>query len=59
MFLLVSVSESRGMLWHLVHDLIYIKINKNDSIFPTSLCAYSWVTWNLKPPLFFFQTIRW
>jgi hypothetical protein len=37
MFVLVSVSESRGMLWHLVHDLIYIKINKNGSIFPIFL----------------------
>jgi hypothetical protein len=37
MFLLVSVSESRGMLWHLVHDLIYIKINKMTAFFPTSL----------------------
>jgi hypothetical protein len=37
MFVLVSVSESRVMLWHLVHDLIYIKINKNGSIFPISL----------------------
>jgi hypothetical protein len=37
MLLLVSVSESRGMLWHLVHDLIYIKINKMTAFFPTSL----------------------
>jgi hypothetical protein len=28
MFVFVSVNESREMLWHLVHDLIYIKINK-------------------------------
>jgi hypothetical protein len=28
MFVFVSVSESRGLLWHLVHDHIYIKINK-------------------------------
>jgi hypothetical protein len=33
----MSVSESRGMLWHLVHDLIYIKINKMAAFFPTSL----------------------
>jgi hypothetical protein len=33
----VSVSESRGMLWHLVHDLIYIKINKMAVFFPISL----------------------
>jgi hypothetical protein len=37
MFLLVSVSESHGMLWHLDHDLIYIKINKMTAFFPTSL----------------------
>jgi hypothetical protein len=37
MFVLVSVSESRGMLWHLVHDLIYIKINKMAAFFPISL----------------------
>jgi hypothetical protein len=37
MFLFVSVSESRGMLWHLVHDLIYIKINKMVAFFPISL----------------------
>jgi hypothetical protein len=33
----VSVSESHGMLWHLVHDLIYIKINKISAFFPISL----------------------
>jgi hypothetical protein len=33
----VSVSESRGMLWHLVHDLIDIKINKMAAFFPISL----------------------
>ncbi len=32
----VSVSESRGMLWHLVHDLIYTKINKMAAFFPIS-----------------------
>jgi hypothetical protein len=37
MFVFVSVSESRGMLWHLVHDLIYIKINKMAAFFPISL----------------------
>jgi hypothetical protein len=49
MFLLVSVSESCGMLWHLVHDLIYIKINKM-AAFSHISCAYSWVTWNLILP---------
>jgi hypothetical protein len=33
----VSISESHGMLWHLVHDLIYIKINKIAAFFPISL----------------------
>jgi hypothetical protein len=33
----VSVSESRGLLWHLVHDLIYMKINKMAAFFPISL----------------------
>jgi hypothetical protein len=37
MFVFVSVSESRGMLWHLVHDLIYIQINKMAAYFPVSL----------------------
>jgi hypothetical protein len=37
MFVFVSVSESRGLLWHLVHDLIYIKINKMAAFFPISL----------------------
>jgi hypothetical protein len=37
MFVLVSVSESRGMLWLLVHDLIYRKINKMTAFFPISL----------------------
>jgi hypothetical protein len=37
MFVFVSVSLSRGLLWHLVHDLIYIKINKKASFFPLSL----------------------
>jgi hypothetical protein len=36
MFVFVSVSESRGMLWHLVHDLIYIKINKMAAFSPIS-----------------------
>jgi hypothetical protein len=35
---LVSVSESRGMLWHLVHDLIYIKINKMAAFSPYPSC---------------------
>jgi hypothetical protein len=39
------------MLWHLVLDLIYIKINKM-AAFSHIPCAYSWVTWNLiLPPL--------
>jgi hypothetical protein len=37
MFVFVSVSESRGLLQHLVHDLIYIKINKMAAFFPISL----------------------
>jgi hypothetical protein len=37
MFVFVSVSESRGLLWHLVYDLIYIKINKMATFFPISL----------------------
>ena len=37
MFVFVSVSESLGLLWHLVHDLIYIKINKMAAFFPISL----------------------
>jgi hypothetical protein len=37
MFVFVSVSETRGMLWHLVHNLIYIKINKMAAFFPISL----------------------
>jgi hypothetical protein len=36
MFVFMSVSESRGLLWHLVHDLIYIKINKMAAFFPIS-----------------------
>jgi hypothetical protein len=50
MFVFVSVSESRGLLRHLVHDLIYIKISKMGSIFPHIPCAYSWVTWDLTLP---------
>jgi hypothetical protein len=50
MFVFVSVSESRGLLRYLIHDLIYIKINKMGSIFPHILCAYSWVTWDLTLP---------
>jgi hypothetical protein len=39
MFVIVSVSVigSRGLLRHLVHDLIYIKINKMVAFFPISL----------------------
>jgi hypothetical protein len=44
------VFEGRGLLWHLVHDLIYIKINKMAAFFPHIPCAFSWVTWNLILP---------
>jgi hypothetical protein len=54
MFVFVSVIGSRGLLQDLVHDLIYIKINKMAAFFPI---AYSWVTWDLTLP--FYQTIRW
>jgi hypothetical protein len=37
MFVFVSVIGSRGLLWHLVHDLIHIKINKMEAFFPISL----------------------
>jgi hypothetical protein len=37
MFVFVRVIGSRGLLWHLVHDLIYIKINKMATFFPLSL----------------------
>jgi hypothetical protein len=37
MFVFVCVIGSRGLLWHLVHDLIYIKINKIAAFFPLSL----------------------
>jgi hypothetical protein len=37
MFVFVSVSESRELLRHLVHDLIYIMINKMTAFFPISL----------------------
>jgi hypothetical protein len=37
MFVFVSVIESRGLLRHLVHDLIYIKINKMTAFFLISL----------------------
>jgi hypothetical protein len=37
MFVFVSVIGSRGLLRHLVHDLIYIKINKMATFFPISL----------------------
>jgi hypothetical protein len=57
MFVIVSVIGSRGLLRHLVHDLIYIKINKMAAFFPYIPCAYSWVTWDLTLP--FYQTIRW
>jgi hypothetical protein len=37
MFVFVSVIGSRGLLRHLVHDLIYIKINKMAAFSPISL----------------------
>jgi hypothetical protein len=37
MFVFVRVIGSRGLLRHLVHDLIYIKINKMVAFFPLSL----------------------
>jgi hypothetical protein len=37
MFVFVSVIGSRGLLQHLVHNLIYIKINKMAAFFPISL----------------------
>jgi hypothetical protein len=37
MFVFVRVIGSRGLLWQLVHDLIYIKINKMVAFFPLSL----------------------
>jgi hypothetical protein len=37
MFVFVSVIGSRRLLQHLVHDLIYIKINKMAAFFPISL----------------------
>jgi hypothetical protein len=37
MFVFVRVIGSRGLLQHLVHDLIYIKINKIATFLPLSL----------------------
>jgi hypothetical protein len=37
MFVFVRVIGSRGLLRHLVHDLIYFKINKMAAFFPISL----------------------
>jgi hypothetical protein len=37
MFVFVCVIGSRGLLQHLVHDLIYIKINKMATFLPISL----------------------
>jgi hypothetical protein len=37
MFVFVSVIGSHGLLQHLVHDLIYIKINKMTTFLPISL----------------------
>jgi hypothetical protein len=38
MFVFVRVVGSRGLLQHLVHDLIYIKINKMAAFFLYPLC---------------------
>jgi hypothetical protein len=57
MFVFVSVSESRGLLRHLVHDLIYIKINKMAAFFPTSLVHIVGLRGISLFP--FYQTIRW
>jgi hypothetical protein len=37
MFVFVSVIGSRGLLRHLVHDLVYIKINKMVAFLAISL----------------------
>jgi hypothetical protein len=37
MFVIVSVIGSRWLVRHLVHDLIYTKINKMAAFFPISL----------------------
>jgi hypothetical protein len=37
MFVFMRVTGSRGLLQHLVHDLIYIKINKMAAFLPLSL----------------------
>jgi hypothetical protein len=37
MFVFVSVIGSRGLLRHLVHDLVYIKINKMAAFLAISL----------------------
>jgi hypothetical protein len=37
MFVFACVIGSRGLLRHLVHDLIFIKINKIEAFFPLSL----------------------
>jgi hypothetical protein len=37
MFVFVSVIGSRGLLRHLVHDLIYTKLNKMAAFLPISL----------------------
>jgi hypothetical protein len=39
-FVFVCVIGSRGLLWHLVHDLIYIKINKMAAFSLYPLCIY-------------------
>jgi hypothetical protein len=37
MFVFVCVVGRRGLLWHLIHGLIYTKINKMATFFPLSL----------------------
>jgi hypothetical protein len=43
MFVFMSVIESRGLLRHLVHDLIYTKINKMAVFLPISLVHIVWL----------------
>jgi hypothetical protein len=53
----VHIIGSRGLLQHLVHDLIYIKINKMAAFFPLSLVhivGLCGISLSL-----FYQTIRW
>jgi hypothetical protein len=57
MFVFVSVSESHGLLPHLVHDLIYIKINKMAAFSPISLVHIVGLRGISLFP--FYETIRW